>query len=644
LPILGAAGLAIAGAADGIAASMALQVDRVTRRYGSQLALDAVSILVREGDCYGFIGHNGAGKTTAMRIVLGLQRADGGRVIVDGFDAARHPREARARIGGLIETPGFHGMLDGAANLRLLGRLQGLGRSDAAREAERLLDVVGLNAGAKPVAAYSQGMRQRLGIAQALLGKPAYVLLDEPTNGLDPQGIADLRELFRGLSREQGITFLISSHQLHELADLCNRVGVLHRGKLLVESETKALLAGARGGLELETDDDARAAGVLAALGASSRPAAGGGLAVEPGARTAAEISRAIVSSGLALTRFGARSPSLEEIYLRYARGEVVAPSAPPRAGDSTPEPRAPAERRAAPRPVLRVLRYELTRWLARPGPALLLAVPALIGVGAVLLEKRDALADRARVAAGELASATDVTAFQTAALGMKAALPVLALIVAGLGSQMIAAELARGTLRNLLLRPQTRWQVTLGKALAGAALAVAAYVALAAAVLATSSAAFGFRDLVEILPGGQEFPLVPASELWPDLRRAFALPLAPMVASFGLGLLAGSFARGAAGALGLAIALLLALDVARGILRGTAAERWLLSAHSPSPLGDTSYLQFFADRSQGISNAVYTLGEPAALGLAADVLVPAAWIVATLLLSAILLARRSVP
>src|SRR5687767_2323842 len=102
---------------------MALQLDSVTRRYGSQLALDAVSIEVREGDCYGFIGHNGAGKTTTMRIALGLQRADGGRVLVDGFDASRHPREARARLGGLIETPGFHGTLDGEANLRLLARV-----------------------------------------------------------------------------------------------------------------------------------------------------------------------------------------------------------------------------------------------------------------------------------------------------------------------------------------------------------------------------------------------------------------------------------------------------------------------------------------------------------------------------------------
>ena len=150
---------------------MSLVLHQVTRRFGAQRALDDVSLHVRRGDCYGFIGHNGAGKTTAMRIVLGLQRASSGAVLLDGFDAARHPREARARLGGLIEVPGFHGALDAAENLVLLGRLGALGRAAARSEAGRLLELVGLaHVGAKPVRAFSHGMRQRLGIACALVG------------------------------------------------------------------------------------------------------------------------------------------------------------------------------------------------------------------------------------------------------------------------------------------------------------------------------------------------------------------------------------------------------------------------------------------------------------------------------------------
>ena len=222
---------------------MALELRSVTRRFGAQLALDRVSIHVREGDCYGFIGHNGAGKTTAMRIALGLQRADEGRVVVDGFDAARFPREARARMGGLIEVPGFYGGSSGPENLVALGRLQGFSRRDARHEAARWIERVGLaHAGSKAVQNYSHGMKQRLGIAQALLGSPAYVLLDEPTNGLDPEGIAEVRELVRRLVKDEGITFLMSSHQLHELSSVCNRIGVLRGGRLLAEEETSKLL------------------------------------------------------------------------------------------------------------------------------------------------------------------------------------------------------------------------------------------------------------------------------------------------------------------------------------------------------------------------------------------------------------------
>ncbi|MHC4860194.1 MAG: ABC transporter ATP-binding protein, partial [Planctomycetota bacterium] len=214
-----------------------LRLCSVSKRYRRHVALDGVSLHVRPGDRYGFAGHNGAGKTTALRIALGLVRANSGTVLVDGFDASRHPREARARQGGLIESPAFYPWLSGRRNLTLLGVAHGLSRRDAAREADRLLEAVGLAAdGGRRVGGYSQGMRQRLGIARAIFGDPELLLLDEPMNGLDPEGIEEMRRLLVRLTEEEGKTVLLSSHQLHEVAGICNRIGILRRGRLLVEA------------------------------------------------------------------------------------------------------------------------------------------------------------------------------------------------------------------------------------------------------------------------------------------------------------------------------------------------------------------------------------------------------------------------
>jgi len=654
---------------------MSLHLVSVTRRFGEQLALDAVSMHVRAGDCYGLIGHNGAGKTTALRIALGLARPDAGEVRVDGFDALTHPREARARMGGLIETPGFHGHLDAAANLRLLARLQGLSRVDARRESERLLGLVGLaQVGTKRVRNFSQGMRQRLGIAQALIGRPAYVLLDEPTNGLDPEGMAEVRALLRRLVSEEGVTVLISSHQLHELSELCNRIGVMQRGRLVVEAETRALLATAPGRFELATGEDVRAAEVLASLGITARPLAAGGLTLELGTRSAGEVARHLVAAGIELRRLGAQPPTLEEIYLAgnssassdgsssgsagLQPGSVpVSSSLPPgrperRAGLEPGEPgaglepgapREPTGRRAAPHAAWRVLRYELSCAFARGRAPVLLVLPAIVAGMSIALEKSRAATEAARVASGELASTTAVTGFGATASALRAGLPLLALVLAAIGSQMIAAGLARGTLRNVLLRPATRLEVVAGKALAGVVLALGAYLLLVLVSLAASAAAFGFADLVEILPNGQAFPLVTATELRGDFTRALAAPLAVLLGFFASGFLAGSLTRGGSSALGLALGALLGLDLARVVARDLGAEGWLLTAYVPSPLGDTSYLHYFADRAQGISNAVFELGSSWA-GIPQDFLQPVLWGVVCLALSAILLARRAVP
>ena len=341
---------------------MALRLLDVHHAYGGRPALRGVSLHLAPGDCYGFIGHNGAGKTTAMRIALGLVRPDRGRVLVDGFDAQLYPREARARLGGLIESPGFHAALSGRANLELLAGAGGLGRAAARRAAEEALERVGLTAdGRRAAGGYSQGMRQRLGIAQALLGRPRVVLLDEPTNGLDPEGIRDARLLFASLARDQGVTLLISSHQLHELQGLCNKIGVLRAGELVVEAETEALLAAADRPYRLRAGNERAAQQVLTGLGLAPEVRAGE-LVFALGQRRPGEIGRALVEAGVELISFAPETPALEEIVLA-ARQAPVRPEAIPAAV-------APAERRAPARPVLLAATYEVRRARSPRAPA----------------------------------------------------------------------------------------------------------------------------------------------------------------------------------------------------------------------------------------------------------------------------------
>ncbi len=597
---------------------MVLQFLGVSRSFGAQRALDRVTIHVRRGDCYAFIGHNGAGKTSAMRIALGLDRHFDGRVLIDGFDAAQHPREARARMGGLIEVPGFHGTLDAGRNLVLLGQLQGLSRLEARREAGRLIELVGLSyAGAKPVAAYSQGMRQRLGIAQALLGRPMCVLLDEPTNGLDPQGIAEMQVLFKRLTHDEGLTVMLSSHHLAQISGLVNRVGVLHQGRLLVEAETKELLGGADGRYKLVLEG-----------GEAART-------IELGARAPSAVLRELVQGGAAVRSFAPDPPTLEQIYLQYAER---ANDRPIPAGSETAQVSAqPNARLAPPAPIGRVVRYELERAWSGGKLLILLGLPAALALASVWRLHANAQSLAEEVQQGKLFSTTEVTAFQSCGSALQAGLPLCAAIAVGLATQAIAGELARGTLRNLLLRPLTRVQAALGKLAAQLALAALAYVLLAGTALAASAWFFDFRGVAEILPDGQRFDLVAAKELVPELRHALLSPLLPLLGYSALGLFAGALARGAAGALALGLGLFALLDLVRVLARGFGLEGSQPSAYLPSPLGDTSFLAFYGDVAQGVSNAHFAYASTA-------VVAPALWAVLALTLSVLLLSRRSVP
>ena len=218
-----------------------LQTEELTKRFGARTAVDRLSMHVERGDIYGFLGPNGAGKSTTLRMLLGLVRPTSGAIKfqarASGWDYIR----ARSRIGAIVETPAFYENFSGRRNLQLLASLSGGVQS---KRVEEVLEIVDLRDRARdPVKTYSYGMRQRLGIAQALLPTPELIILDEPTNGLDPQGIQQTRELIRRLREEFKLTVLLSSHLLTEIEQLCNRVGVIHEGRLLYEGAPDALVA-----------------------------------------------------------------------------------------------------------------------------------------------------------------------------------------------------------------------------------------------------------------------------------------------------------------------------------------------------------------------------------------------------------------
>ncbi|MGL5857819.1 MAG: ABC transporter ATP-binding protein [Angustibacter sp.] len=216
-----------------------VRTHQLTKRYGDRLAADAVSLTVRRGEVYGFLGPNGAGKTTTLRMILGLVRPNSGSATVLGRRAGS--AEATARVGALVEGPGFYPYLSGRDNLRVLARYRGL--PDTA--ADRALARVDLGSrGNDRFRSYSLGMKQRLGVAAALIGDPDLVVLDEPTNGLDPAGMVDMRRLIVDLARD-GRTVLLSSHLLEEVQQVCDRVGVIDDGVLLDEARVSDLRGGA---------------------------------------------------------------------------------------------------------------------------------------------------------------------------------------------------------------------------------------------------------------------------------------------------------------------------------------------------------------------------------------------------------------
>jgi ABC-type multidrug transport system ATPase subunit len=285
----------------------------LTKRYGAVEAVRAVDLDVREGDRYGLLGPNGSGKTTLVRMLLGLVYATSGEIEVLGRRMPRHAHEVLQHVGALIEEPAAYPHLSGRANLALFDAAgpHGLaGRRTRRRRIDRALEQVGLaGVGRRPVKAYSLGMRQRLGLAAALIRGPRLLILDEPGNGLDPRGIADLRELILGLN-QTGVTVLLSSHLLAEVEQLCTRVGVLDAGRLVLQDELAALSA-PTGKVVLDTPDADRACALL-----------DGQVEQRDGQRLliryadSAELNSRLVAAGLRVQAIRPHRRTLEEVVL----------------------------------------------------------------------------------------------------------------------------------------------------------------------------------------------------------------------------------------------------------------------------------------------------------------------------------------
>ena len=217
-----------------------LEIQNLNKSYRRRKIIDNLNMTVYKGDIYGFLGANGEGKTTTIRMITSLIKADSGDIIINGKSVINCKNEAIRNIGAMVEAPKFYENMSGYENLELMARIM-QGISD--RDIQNVLDLVGLkDRGRDKFKEYSMGMKQRLGIANALLGDPELIILDEPSNGLDPYGMKEINNLIVSLAKRCDKTFIISSHLLHEMEGICNRIGILHSGKLCIEGEVRALI------------------------------------------------------------------------------------------------------------------------------------------------------------------------------------------------------------------------------------------------------------------------------------------------------------------------------------------------------------------------------------------------------------------
>ena len=305
----------------------ALETQSLTKKYGRRVVVEQLSLVVERGEIFGFLGQNGAGKSTTIRMVLGLVRPTGGSVRLLGYDLLRHRLGALQRVGAIIDTPAFYDNLSGWQNLIMFAALSGGAKRG---RIEAVLESVGLRERAgDPVRVYSHGMRQRLGIAQALLPNPEFIILDEPTDGLDPQGISDMRCLIRRLVDESGLTVMLSSHLLHEVEQICDRIAIIDRGRLLYQGSLDQLIGKDRV-VKLTVDRLEEAYQLLSSNSELSLSRNGSqSLYVRTTAEQIPRLNALLVGRGIRVHELSPQRETLEQVFLRLTQSHRAEP--PPR-------------------------------------------------------------------------------------------------------------------------------------------------------------------------------------------------------------------------------------------------------------------------------------------------------------------------
>ncbi len=291
-----------------------LSVRKLRKKFGGKEVLKGVSFEVSRGEIYGLLGHNGAGKSTTLGIILSMVAAGGGEVLIDGISVQRDPRRALRKVGAIFEAPAFYDYMSGWENLKVLVGLSGVFEEGKARE---MVERVGLSDRiGSQVSTYSHGMRQRLALAQALLPEPEILLLDEPTDGLDPEGIKWFRDFIIGLREERGMTVLFNSHLLSEVEQMCDRVSIIREGELVYEGAVN------------ELRDDRPALRIVASPSEVLGEVAGcfhgeqqhDGRWIFPEETAVPELVKSLVAAGVNLSELTPLRRSLEDVYLEHSR------------------------------------------------------------------------------------------------------------------------------------------------------------------------------------------------------------------------------------------------------------------------------------------------------------------------------------
>lgn len=309
-----------------------IKLEDITKKYDDQFAVDHLSLSINKGEIFGLLGPNGAGKTTTILMLLGLTEPTSGKVRVCGIDPTRYPIEVKKKVGYLPDNVGFYANMTGLENLIYTAELNGIPKEEAKKRAEELLEIVNLqDAANKKAGKYSRGMRQRLGLADVLMKKPEVIILDEPTLGIDPEGVRDFLQLIRDLNKNEKITVLLSSHHLHQVQQICDRVGIFVKGKLLalggLEDLVKQLFLRDTFVIRVQTSPITK--NVINQIEKIPQvnkveELDGKHLDIYCESDVSAIISKKIIEAGSSLNHISKKDFGLDEIYHRYFEGGVT--------------------------------------------------------------------------------------------------------------------------------------------------------------------------------------------------------------------------------------------------------------------------------------------------------------------------------